>query len=340
MAQDYYEILQVHPRADAEAIEAAYARLRALYDPERLAGAADELLVLARERRDAIDRAYAVLSDPQRRAQYDAELAESSPAPAVPQSEAATLAEPVFDYRPLPPARRAERPRGFDNEPVVRSTKPGGRAPQAQPGGQPLAPILIVVGTLVMVTLAGLLLTGGGQPPVAQPTATPSMFDQLEGFIPQARQAAEQAGDDPQLWINLGNLLYDSVQIVREQSPGSPLYEQRQSRWLEASEAYSRALQLEPDNAAARADYGASLCFYGEDTGEQSYVAQGLAAARQAVQDAPEEPRALLSLGYCLVRQETPEVDQAIESWRQIIELEPDSPLANQARLLIEEYSR
>src|SRR5688500_4386943 len=74
MTQDHYETLQVHPRADAAAIEAAYARMRQLYDPARLNGAADELVALAREKRDTIERAYAVLSDPARRATYDAEL--------------------------------------------------------------------------------------------------------------------------------------------------------------------------------------------------------------------------------------------------------------------------
>src|SRR4051812_21472520 len=73
--QDYYETLQVHLRADATAIEAAYARLRELYDPARLDGAADELVDLARTKRDAIERAYAVLSDSGRRAAYDAEQA-------------------------------------------------------------------------------------------------------------------------------------------------------------------------------------------------------------------------------------------------------------------------
>ena len=75
MTQDYYETLQVHPRADAAAIDAAYARLRELYDPARLDGAADELVELARTKRDAIERAYAVLSDSARRATYDQEQA-------------------------------------------------------------------------------------------------------------------------------------------------------------------------------------------------------------------------------------------------------------------------
>src|SRR5690349_13159341 len=75
MTQDLYETLQVHPRADTAAIQAAYQRLRDLYDPARLDGAADELLELARAKRDAIEHAYAVLGDPVRRATYDSELA-------------------------------------------------------------------------------------------------------------------------------------------------------------------------------------------------------------------------------------------------------------------------
>src|SRR6476620_8150901 len=79
MTQDYYETLQVHPRADATAIEAAYNRLRELYDPAKLDGDADELVDLARAKRDAIERAYAVLSDSVRRAAYDEEQAAFGP---------------------------------------------------------------------------------------------------------------------------------------------------------------------------------------------------------------------------------------------------------------------
>src|SRR5215211_2943529 len=121
MTQDYYETLQVHPRADAAAIEAAYARLRELYDPSRLDGAADELIDLARAKRDAIERAYAVLGDPVRRAAYDEEQAvfeptndeqrttndERAESSIRPSSFVLGQIEDPLDYRPLPPAKRA-----------------------------------------------------------------------------------------------------------------------------------------------------------------------------------------------------------------------------------------
>jgi curved DNA-binding protein CbpA len=63
---DYYKVLQVDPEADREVIAAAYRRLALKYHPDanRSAGA-EEMMKLLSE-------AYAVLSDPQERARYDA----------------------------------------------------------------------------------------------------------------------------------------------------------------------------------------------------------------------------------------------------------------------------
>lgn len=63
---DYYEILQVHPRAEPEVIEAAYRRLARLYHPD-VSRHPD-----AGERMRQINLAYEVLSDPQKRRAYDA----------------------------------------------------------------------------------------------------------------------------------------------------------------------------------------------------------------------------------------------------------------------------
>ena len=64
-SSDLYKILQVDPEASPEVIEAAYLILEEIYRPDGIP-AAD-----VRERRIAINRAYEVLSDPQRRAIYD-----------------------------------------------------------------------------------------------------------------------------------------------------------------------------------------------------------------------------------------------------------------------------
>ena len=63
---DYYAILQVHPGAEREVIDAAYRKLAAKYHPDvsQVSNAA--------ERMKHLNIAYEVLSDPARRAKYDA----------------------------------------------------------------------------------------------------------------------------------------------------------------------------------------------------------------------------------------------------------------------------
>jgi peptidylprolyl isomerase len=63
--RDYYSVLQVNPSASPGAIDAAYERLSRLYDPQT------SHKLRASERRQELDEAYEVLSDPKRRAQYD-----------------------------------------------------------------------------------------------------------------------------------------------------------------------------------------------------------------------------------------------------------------------------
>lgn len=348
MVQDLYETLQVHPRADAEAIAAAYQRLRDLYDPARLDGAADELLELARAKRDAIEHAYAVLSDPVRRATYDAEqvtrgtghrpptTGQTEPQATGGQSSVVDRQEEALDYRPLPPARRQERPRGAEERtlPIVAAA---GRDVARKPALRAM-PTIMVAGIFVLIAAASLLLTNGGGPPPAPPTPAASPFDQYEAIIPQAQSATEQNPKSAQAWIDFGNVLYDSAQIVREGAPDSPLYQQRLGRWLQATNAYSQALALDPANATTRADLGASACFYGSGTGDQSFVSAGTAEVQRAAQLAPNDERVLLSMGHCLVSAQPPKTDEAIRMWRKIVEQDPASPFAAQVKQLIERY--
>jgi cytochrome c-type biogenesis protein CcmH/NrfG len=310
---------------------------------------------MARAKRDAIERAYAVLNDPSRRAVYDAEQTSAwedretrrqgdkeskkdqtiSPSPLllVPLSRD----EEALDYRPLPPARRAERPREFDAAPVRAPERTHGRSVGRSDQRAWAAPAALAV-SLALIVVAALAITGGGGPPAAPATPTPSPFDAFEASIPQARQATQQNPTSAQAWINLGNVLYDSAQVVRESAPDSPIYQQRLGRWLEATSAYSQALALTPDNAGVRADMGASSCFYGAGTGDQSFVRDGTAQVRRAAQAAPTDERVLLSLGQCLVSTQPPQTAEAIASWQQLIKIAPSSPLAQQAQLLITKY--
>ena len=66
MADDYYKILGVEKNADASAIKKAYRKLALKYHPDKTKG--DKTL---EEKFKKISEAYAVLSDPEKRNQYD-----------------------------------------------------------------------------------------------------------------------------------------------------------------------------------------------------------------------------------------------------------------------------
>jgi curved DNA-binding protein CbpA len=356
MTQDYYEILQVHPKADQDAIAAAYARLRNLYDPARLDGAAEELATLARQKRDAIEGAYAILGDPARRAAYDAEQAAQRDERRTTNDEGnqngdRSLRQPssvlrpsvALDYRPLPPAGRAERARDFNAHPA--RVAAGGRQATGPATKRWVAPVT-VAGLLVLFIAISVAITGGAAPaaPAASATpaaTTPSPLDSFEADISKVQQTAQQNPNDPQAWVDYGNILYNSAEIVRENAPDSPIYQQRLPRWLEATQAYSRALTLDPSNAAVRADLGVSACFYGAGSGDQSFVRSGTTEARRAAQATPDDPRILLNLGHCLASTQPPQVQEALAQWKRAVELAPPgSPFAAQAQQLIAQYGK
>ena len=63
--QDHYAVLQVHPLAHPDVIQAAYRRLTLLYHPDRNPSPD------ATQRMVQLNQAYEVLSDPEKRAAYD-----------------------------------------------------------------------------------------------------------------------------------------------------------------------------------------------------------------------------------------------------------------------------
>jgi len=75
LAQDYYEVLQVHTKAEAEVIQAAYRRLSMKYHPDVYKGS--DANVRMRE----LNQAYEVLSVPEKRNAYDRAMSRTDRAP-------------------------------------------------------------------------------------------------------------------------------------------------------------------------------------------------------------------------------------------------------------------
>jgi len=94
-ADDLYKILGVRPTASPEAIKRAYHRLARTSHPD-VNSAPD-----AEERMKALNRAYEILSDPERRRQYDRDHKILEPVP-VRRETKETSARPPGDFSPGP----------------------------------------------------------------------------------------------------------------------------------------------------------------------------------------------------------------------------------------------
>lgn len=133
--RDYYSILQVNPAASQEAIDAAYARLSKLYDPEM------SRKRKATERKQEIDEAYEVLSDRKRRGDYD-RLRARGWRPGQPQREEGSVVGVL----------------AWLGNPYVFA-------------GLVASGVVIILGAIVMISVLG---GGGGDALVANPSGTPA----------------------------------------------------------------------------------------------------------------------------------------------------------------------
>jgi len=330
---DFYAVLQVPRDADQASIDAAYQRLRVAYDPTRLQGVSDELRDLASERATALDQAYAIIGDATMRAAYDAGITDVV-ARALPAA-----VEPSYDYRPLPAAGRHERTPEFDTTPIRK-----GR----MTAGERQVSLVLAIALPLAIVLATFVITDGGKRVAASNDVQPvvratAVADQFEQAIIDARAATVANPTSIQAWVEYGNQLYNSVQIVREQQPGSPLYQNRVARWQMAADAYAKALSFDPSSVVVEADMGASRCFYGNGTGNQDEATAGLQQVRKVLAQIPdsEQPRVLLNLGFCLAVSTPPQLEEAAATWQKITTLvASDSPFAVQATKLIAQIKK
>jgi curved DNA-binding protein CbpA len=320
--QDYYALLELPPRASADEINAAYARLSDLYSSERLAGTAPELQAQAAQRRAQLEAAYQVLTHPDRRAAYD-------------QQREHPQAADELDYRPLPPARCQERAATAPS-PVSQPV----RAARRQGVAAWLPPLIVAIGLLALllvIVLSGVRTSGDAS---ALATPTPLLRGAQLPFLPeeivQLRQTAE-SGNTAAAWTEFGNALFDNMQTLREYAPQSPQYRSGLHGWLEVVQAYDRALALQ-GNAGTRADRALALFNYGTDASDPQRVAEALAEVEHGMQGGVREPRALLNYGLILALHNPPRIEDALAQWRTILEVAPQSNEARQAQSLLQTY--
>lgn len=140
---DLYRILQVHPTAEPEVIQAAYRRLARKYHPDAEGG--------SEARMAELNAAYAVLGDPVLRADFDRRHGGSDPAFEADPRERAPTADsvpPARATRPQPVPEDVSPDQGPGRNPVGSGYDPAtmGRSQEAGsaglPPGQPWGSVL------------------------------------------------------------------------------------------------------------------------------------------------------------------------------------------------------
>ena len=105
MAKTYYELLEVPASAPAEEIKRAFRREIAKYHPDKVQHLGQEFQEIAAVKAAELTQAYKALSDPELRAEYDAQLGGASVAE--PPRQAPARPEPPPES---PPPVQAQRP--------------------------------------------------------------------------------------------------------------------------------------------------------------------------------------------------------------------------------------
>lgn len=167
---DYYEVLQVSPNADGEVIQAAYKRLVDMWHSERRPGDPSSF-----ERLAALDEAYAVLSDPPKRREYDARVRPSAAGRAVVDVPSHATAQPGQavasgrrngSFRITPSETSGEAP--LSTVPVDIRTPAPAREPTANEAASARRPWVWLAAVAVCVATFGVgnaVLTRGRTPP-------------------------------------------------------------------------------------------------------------------------------------------------------------------------------
>ncbi len=113
--ENHYEVLGVRPEAPLWEIELAYKGRRSQYHPDRYAAGDEAAVAWATAKMQAVNKAYAVLKDPDQRERFDRTQASVGPSPTS-QAEQPRAPEPP----PLRSLRQALEGIEFSNEPFER----------------------------------------------------------------------------------------------------------------------------------------------------------------------------------------------------------------------------
>ena len=303
----YFSLLGISEDASQEELEARYQELaKYLASPALPAGLRD----WAAKQAALVDEAYAVLADPERRATMGREkvVVEAAPAAASAPAPAPAQAESGEDPR----AGRAKTAAAADPT-AQRSTLDtilGGLRSHPLVFGAVLG--VVALGAVVLFQVG---LPGNGGAEEAPPA------DQAGDIVPLNKERIAQltaaVEEDPK---NLEALfeLGESYFLAGE--------------WQSTIDWFSRLVAIEPNNVHALTDIGTSNYNLG-------FAEEAKAAWLKALEFDPKDAQVHYNLGFLYANSEPQDMAAAIEEWQTVVELAPDSNLAQTVQVHLEGLS-
>src|SRR5687767_3962531 len=155
---------------------------------------------------------------------------------------------------------------------------------------------------------------GKGMPAqqAAVPTAVAATPDPQQGRLEELQECLGGDPNNLQCTIELAALYYAAEQ------------------WPQAQVNYERAVQLDPHNVQTLLKLAGTYIF-------QQKFENAVPTLQQAATLSPESAEIHLLLGLALSKLDPPRTDEAVQEWRSVISLAPDSAWAKQAALYIDE---
>jgi cytochrome c-type biogenesis protein CcmH/NrfG len=184
----------------------------------------------------------------------------------------------------------------------------------------PLGKRILVLGMfwvflVMIVTQVYDNVTGRGMPVTRQAGPTPTASAEADVLIQRIADLQACVANNPDnldCLLELANIYYELGQYTQAQT------------------AFEAAIRLDPHNVGALVKLAGSYI-------RQDKFPEAVTTLEQALTLQPDSPELHLLLGLSLSRLEPPQTDRAVAEWRQVIKLDPDSALADQARVYIRE---
>jgi cytochrome c-type biogenesis protein CcmH/NrfG len=303
---NYHSVLGISEDASQDEIEARY---RELADHMASPTIPATLRDWANREAALFDEAYAVLSDPDRRAALDRTGASVESGAANANESLRPTDQSVQAVAPAK-ARRQSEPETAASEPAGQRERPTSAA-RALVLGVPWK--LVAVGAVAGVVVLGAVFFGRGAIPGlgGGDSSSAAAASNSNGFTPidparlaQLTAQVQAAPTDIEALYGLGEMYFEA------------------GDWQTSIDWLTKMLAQDPNNISAQTDLGTASFNLGNfDVAKQTWL--------KALATAPSDPQLHYNLGFFYANVSPVDMQAATNEWRTVVQLAPGSALAN-----------